>query len=1092
MTDVSEVRINDLARELEVKAKAIIDLLPRYGVTEKKTHSSSIPKEVADRVRKEIILRAQAAANDRNLGAKMQSIGSVWRKWDLHAHTPASYVWQGQKANMQDAGQANEACKLIAERMEATDVDAFAIMDYWTFEGFYALRGYINRNPSATKKRVFPGIELRLEAPTNYKLNTHVVFDESLSNDNLALFLAHLSIGGLEDRPPTRGNLIGLGRSYDDGKLRVHGYAPTDRGDDDKMFTLGIKTAVATRRSLDAAIKLVGEENCLIVQPYDTNDGLEDLDWKRHPFTDSELMKWADIFETRDLLHVRLFLGQGHPTKPNVGDEFIQNLGGYPKPVVSGSDAHKISDYGVYPSNKITWLKAQPNFTGLRQVCNEPSRRCYVGLNPGKREHIAQNPTKYIRELRIEKIEGSALEEHWFDQLHFDLNPGLIAIIGNKGTGKSALADILALAGNSHCEQMEFLNDKRFRHGDNKAAHFKAFLTWTDGGAPSEVRLDQDADPLRPERVRYLPQQFIEKLCNEIDEGDETSFNRELRKVIFSHVPPEKRLQKADLDELISYRVGSYRKAISQVQTKLRSLNEEIARAEFETAKETVDSLRTALSLKQAELDAHDKTRPKEVPSPAEDPQNPDAKRITDALAEAHARLDESLKQMTAATNERTQLASRQALLTRIVGHVQNFEDSYTAFIEDTSEDFQAAGLDAKAIVSLSVNRAPIHTDSERVTNRLAELSVLINGSKDSKGLDTQCAETRNTIESLRSLLDAPQERYQQYLSELNRWEVRRSEIVGSPSQIGSIEYLKARIENAESLLPIKLSELKQQRKERAREIHAQITNIRGVFEELYKPVQDMAASTDFTQESIQLHFDAFLSPSSFAVNFLDFIHKHRRGNFYGEAESAKTVEDLLVKHDFNSSDGVVQFLDEVMELLTTIDKGEEKEPITIQSQLKVGKKVTALYDFLFALDYVEPRYTLRLGTKPIAQLSPGEKGALLMVFYLLLDREEIPIIIDQPEQNLDNESVVKLLVGCIRKATDRRQVIIVTHNPNLAVVCDADQLICMSIDKSGGNRIKFSSGAIEDNLINRTAVDVLEGTYPAFDNRRKKYHKPN
>ena len=113
------------------------------------------------------------------------------------------------------------------------------------------------------------------------------------------------------------------------------------------------------------------------------------------------------------------------------------------------------------------------------------------------------------------------------------------------------------------------------------------------------------------------------------------------------------------------------------------------------------------------------------------------------------------------------------------------------------------------------------------------------------------------------------------------------------------------------------------------------------------------------------------------------------------------------------------------------------------------------------------------------------------MVFYLLLDREEIPIIIDQPEQNLDNESVVKLLVGCIRKATDRRQVIIVTHNPNLAVVCDADQLICMSIDKSGGNRIEFSSGAIEDNLINRTAVDVLEGTYPAFDNRRKKYHKP-
>jgi len=54
MTDVNQVRINELARELEVKAKAIIDLLPGYGVTEKKTHSSSIPADVAVRVRKKI------------------------------------------------------------------------------------------------------------------------------------------------------------------------------------------------------------------------------------------------------------------------------------------------------------------------------------------------------------------------------------------------------------------------------------------------------------------------------------------------------------------------------------------------------------------------------------------------------------------------------------------------------------------------------------------------------------------------------------------------------------------------------------------------------------------------------------------------------------------------------------------------------------------------------------------------------------------------------------------------------------------------------------------------------------------------------
>jgi hypothetical protein len=60
MTDVAQIRINDLARELEVKAKAIVDLLPTYGVTEKKTHSSSIPADVAERVRKELTRRAKA------------------------------------------------------------------------------------------------------------------------------------------------------------------------------------------------------------------------------------------------------------------------------------------------------------------------------------------------------------------------------------------------------------------------------------------------------------------------------------------------------------------------------------------------------------------------------------------------------------------------------------------------------------------------------------------------------------------------------------------------------------------------------------------------------------------------------------------------------------------------------------------------------------------------------------------------------------------------------------------------------------------------------------------------------------------------
>ncbi len=275
-----------------------------------------------------------------------------------------------------------------------------------------------------------------------------MLLNDSVSNETLQTFLSRLSIDASEGKPPTREAFIAVAKGYDAGKLRTHGYCAEDRSSDAKMCLLGMQTVEVTRDSLKDAIKVVGEQNSLVIQPYDTSDGLEDLDWKRHPYTDSILMKMAHIFETRDQIHVDLFLGVGHPKKPHVGKEFIENLGGSPKPVVSGSDAHRIADYGVYPSERITWLKTQPTFAGLRQVCCEPTRRCFIGETPSKRTHVIQNPTKYISHLKIEKLSSSVLDEHWFDGISLEFNPGLIAVIGNKGSGKSALTDIVALAGN--------------------------------------------------------------------------------------------------------------------------------------------------------------------------------------------------------------------------------------------------------------------------------------------------------------------------------------------------------------------------------------------------------------------------------------------------------------------------------------------------------------------------------------------------------------------------------------------------------------------------------------------------------------------
>jgi hypothetical protein len=138
------------------------------------------------------------------------AIGSIWRKWDLHIHTPASYVWAGKRLHAQTDEEKAATCKVIVDRINATNVDAFGVMDYWTFDGYLTLRKYLQENPAATTKAVFPGIEFRLEAPTNFRLNTHVLFCNSVSPEQLQNFLSRLCIGGPHGVPPTKEKLINI------------------------------------------------------------------------------------------------------------------------------------------------------------------------------------------------------------------------------------------------------------------------------------------------------------------------------------------------------------------------------------------------------------------------------------------------------------------------------------------------------------------------------------------------------------------------------------------------------------------------------------------------------------------------------------------------------------------------------------------------------------------------------------------------------------------------------------------------------------------------------------------------------------------
>jgi hypothetical protein len=239
-------------------------------------------------------------------------------------------------------------------------------------------------------------------------------------------------------------------------------------------------------------------------------------------------------------------------------------------PLLDCSDAH-------HPLNSVekdrlghcyTWLKADPTFAGLRQVLNDPIGRIYLGDEPPKLAVVQQKPTKFLASLTISRIPTSILQEEWFNNT-ISLNHDFVAIIGNKGMGKSALTDILALAGHSDAPPASygFLDAKHFRDEDNKAAHFTAKAVW-HGGPPTTCGLDQPVPASAVARVRYIPQHYFEDLCNDI--ADTGRLQRELHKVIYSHLDDTETLGHATLQELIDDRTAEADREIAALRRACR------------------------------------------------------------------------------------------------------------------------------------------------------------------------------------------------------------------------------------------------------------------------------------------------------------------------------------------------------------------------------------------------------------------------------------------------------------------------------------------------------------------------------------------
>lgn len=1020
--------------------------------------------------------------------------GSEWRQWDLHIHTPASFHWRGKKF---DGDPNSSADRMIVDEMiaalNAAEPAVFALMDYWTFDGWFALKRRLSEAgaPKLTKK-VFPGIELRLMAPMPARLNAHVLFSDEVEDQVLRDFKTNLLIEFV-NRGLSDASLVKLAREVAEDKLNHHGFKKTELdADSAKALLAGSTIAEINCDSYKSAIGKLPNGHAIGFMPYDTNDGLADVKWKDHYAYFFGLVKTSTIFESRNPDIRRAFVGEETSGNAKFIKSFQQALENVPRLVVSGSDAHCFvgvkgdndrRGYGDYPSGKATWIKADPTFQGLLQAIMEPAKRSYIGERPEKQVEIAENKTFFINGISIAKNPENASVDSWLGGTNLPLSSDLVAIIGNKGSGKSALADVIALLGNSRQKAFfSFLRKDRFRGKSGEPAkNFVGTLTWLDG-SKEERSLNDDPPEDKVELVRYIPQGHFEELCNAHVSGKSNAFENELRSVIFSHAGDSIRLGALDFDQLIEQQESGFRHQLNEFRKDLRRLNQEITGFEDQLQPEVRSALQELLAQKNRQIEEHNKIKPEPMTKPAAE-LSPEQQETATSLENISTKLKALEDAANANAASDSALAGKLKAIQNVRERLRLLDRSYQQFLDDTSKDIVTLGLKASDLATLTLDYQPLDGLAASIPEDQVKLKLAAEGFGEEKAKLLASQATLNTK------LNEPQLLYQKNLKAIEGWGAKLAELTGASDAPETLKGLQERIAQLDNL-PLLLANHHEQRTKLSGEIFDILNAQRKAREELFKPVQDLIQNNSLIRDEYKLQFQATLGGSADPVaESLFTLIKQNSGEFRGEDESYGAVRKLAEQYDFNKRDDALDFVTQLNKKIAVAAGSGGKSSIGIGSILRKDKVASDVYDLLFGLSFLEPRYSLLFQDAQIEQLSPGQRGALLLIFYLLVDKGRNPIILDQPEENLDNETVVSLLVPVLTEAKKRRQIIMVTHNPNLAVVCDAEQIIWSAFDRKNAAKISYVTGSIENPAINGHVVNVLEGTMPAFNNRSNKYH---
>lgn len=897
--------------------------------------------------------------------------GSEWRKWDLHIHTPGT-------AKNDHYGNSDEVWERYIDALEKSDVTVFGITDYFSISNYIKVKEY-QKQDRLKEKFLLPNVEMRIYPVTDKSklINIHAIFDPFLDVADIEReFFRQLQFTYNDASYSCIDNdLAKLGRIVENNPNLA----------DDVAIKKGIDAFAVSYEALKKVIdKAFFKGHVIIALSNGSKDGVTGIlnqEGNMQPLR-KEITRMSDIILSGNPGDVEYFSG----AKTSV-EEVVSTYGSL-KPCIIGSDAHSLDKVGVFPNDRITWIKADPTFEGLKQILFEPKERVRIS--------DAIPDFKYDYNI----IDHVVLNTAGVWNQTIPLNQNLNTIIGGRSTGKSTLLASMA------AKFQKIKNDENYDFIKGLSDNVHVF--WRDG-------LEADN-----KEIEYFTQNEIANIISRRDS------DKLFLEILISLPNMREAYEKFKADEAAKF--ASIQAKVSLFFEKRRQYNEKNAYVKTLGDKEGI----------KREIEKFAKER-----------------------------------------------------------------DTIQRNLTDKKELLERFQIAAKELADLRTKEVVMRQDLE-ILNLLSSSNLLsINPSVSWLGLTEDISQ--KVSEEIQKVLAQSNSHLQDFVKDLiskedNAFKALAREINEKQNASDYQEGKKIFAENKN------LSHVMEQISNLSKQILL-INKESQILEELSKECKTIAS--DLLNEHLsyldmmnsiasvlRIQHDNITLSAGYELK-KDLEEKLNECISLRSASMNALIVNVIFQYQKKTKDSIKECL---KDLLNKALRGE----ITFKN----GYDVQSFISMILSGNWFSLQYSVDYEGDNLSDMSPGKRSFVVLKLLLDFSDKKCPILIDQPEDNLDNRAIYNELVKYVREKKKERQIILVTHNPNIVVGADSEEVIVANQNGKNapndrGIKFQYVHGSLENTSaritddnepilyrcgIREHVCDILEGGENAFRDRENKY----